>query len=279
MREGKRIEKGSVALLLLLGLVGTASAEGARRVTLERPAPRAGDAFAVEQRMTFVMGSVGGPEWTTLDAKSGFRVAVLAQHADGYDARFDIAEGTTVATLDGERETETTLAKTITARVRAEQLAIGPSDESRGIRKPEAQDLAVLGDREAVTVGETWRAERLLMVATDLFVPMKTVYRVVGLLPDGKGHEVLKLELESQGAVSVPDTPVRVVVSGRGTALVDPRRADRPLEVRIGYRIQSTGGDGPDAESRSEMLLRTRELPRVESRSSVAVTGSASPTR
>ena len=51
-------------------------------------------------------------------------------------------------------------------------------------------------------------------------------------------------------------------MKAHGYWLVDPTRADRPVEVYLFYRFiaEGDGSDGAGAESQSEVTIRTHEV-------------------
>jgi len=256
---------GRVALLAGLtaaGLSASAFGNDGKVFQLKHPAPRVGDAFAIDQESSLVLQTVGGPEKGHMQTKSSYAVKVTAKAGDGFVTRFELQPTTTTSDLTGKRETQTDAARTLEATLETDELQLVPAPRAQGEKAASAESF--VGVKQSVSLGDTWTREGNLAVTSDVSVPLKSTYKVASAEKDAHGKDLLKVVLETSGTRILPGTGgIRINVTGKGQALIDPERADRPVEVKLTYRFVTSGGPGADSETRTETTIRTRELASV----------------
>ncbi len=256
-----------LAGLLALGITSAAAGGDERSFKLRHPAPRCGDAFSIEQKTSFVLARKGGPEKGHIETTSSYKVKVVGQEGAKFVARFEVDPTTTVSDQGGKPETTTEAARTTEAVLDASELSLVPVPAGMKANPTEAR--GVLGSKDGVAVGDTWTTERPLVVAPGLVVPVKATYSIASVEKDPRGKDLLKVSLKSKGVATLKDSGgIKLHVTGEGSALFDPERADRPVEVHLAYRFVTSGGEGADSETRTETTISTRELAAVANTSS-----------
>jgi hypothetical protein len=260
-----------LAGLLALGITSAAAGGDGKSFKLQHPAPRCGDSFSIEQKTSFVLARKGGAEKGHIETRSSYRVKVVGTEGAKFVTRFELDP--TVTTTDqgagSTPETSTEAGRTTEAVIDASELSLVPVPA--GVKSNPSEGLGVLGSKDAVSLGDTWTAERTLAVAPGLAVPLKATYSIASVEKDPRGKDLLKVTLRSQGSATVQESGgVKLHVTGEGEALFDPERADRPVEVRLAYRFVTSGGEGADSETRTETTISTRELASVASPSSAS---------
>jgi hypothetical protein len=238
-----------------MALAASASAgNGGRVFVLKHPAPKPGDAFAVEHKTSFLLRTVGGGETGHFETASAFKVKVLARAGEKLHTRLELDPTVTTTDLGGKSETESTPARSVETDLDASELSLlpAPSNDSGAV--------SALAAKGSVEVGETWTAERSIPFEKTLSVPVKSTYVVASGGLDPKGHDLVKVVFKSEGSLDVGASGVKVNVSGEGSALLDLEHADRPIEVKLAYRFVTSGGAGQDAETRTETTIDTHEL-------------------
>ncbi len=253
-----------LAGLMALGVTASATANDTRVFTLKHPAPRAGDAFSVEQRTRLVLQTIGGPEEGRFETSSAFKVRILKNEGARYLTRVEIAPASMVTEMHGKVEKDAAPERRFEGLLDAGEISLLPAPDGRG------EGVGALTAKQSVKVGETWTCERTIPFQKTLSVPIKATYTVASVEKDPSGHDLLRLVLKSEGCLEVTGTPVKVTVAGDGEALVDPEHADRPLQVSISYRFATSGGEGADTETRTETTIRTHELGVAAETSSVS---------
>lgn len=258
-----------LAGLLALGITSAATAGEGKSFTLKHPDPRCGDAFSIEQKTSFLLSRKGGAERGHVETASSYKVKVVAKEGAKFVTRFELDPATTTSTDEsGKTETTTEPGRTLESSLEAGELSLLPVPT--GVKSNPSEGLGVLGSKDSVTVGDTWSAERTLPVGPGLIVPLKATYKVASVEKDPRGKDLLKVTLRSSGSAELKESGgVKLHVTGEGTALFDPERADRPVEVQLSYRFVTSGGTGADSESRTETTISTRELASVANTSSV----------
>jgi hypothetical protein len=253
--------------LVALGIVSAAHGDEARSFKLKHPAPRCGDSFSIDHKTSFVLAKKGGAEKGHIETTSSYRVKIVGTEGAKLVTRFELDPTVTTSDQGGKTETSTEPGRTLEATLDASEVSLLPVPT--GVKANPSEGLGVLGSKDAVSVGDTWSADRPLPVGPGLVVPLKATYKVAGVEKDPRGRDLLRVTLRSEGSAEVRETGgVKLHVTGEGSALFDPERADRPVEVHLSYRFVTSGGTGADAESRTETTISTRELASVANTSS-----------
>jgi hypothetical protein len=250
--------------LMALGLSASATANDTRVFTLKHPAPRVGEAFSVEHRTRFVLQTVGGPEEGRMETTSAFKVRILKSEGARFLTRLEIAPASMMTEMHGKVEKEAAPERRFEGLLDASEISLLPAPDGRG------EGVGALKAKESVKVGESWTCERAIPFQKTMSVPIKATYTVASVEKDPNGHDLLRLVLKSEGCLEIKGTQVKVTVAGDGEALVDPERADRPLQVNVSYRFATSGGEGADTETRTETTIRTHDLGVAAETSSVS---------
>jgi hypothetical protein len=241
--------------------VASAHGEDPAIFRLKRRAAVVGDAFRAELETSVRHGTAGKPLKDGLTTRSAYTCSLLSKDATNgkFAARLDLEASTTTSEENGVVESQTSEARSVTLPLTERELDVIPSTGAAGA-------IDVAAGRSELKIGETWTTEKKVPIFGGSLVPVSGTYKVTGVEKDASGRELVKIAFSCAGVGGVPLTGTRVTITGAGHALLDPARAERPVEVRLVYRFVATGDGSPDdgSESRSEITIRTRDLVRGE---------------
>lgn len=243
-------------LATCVAVAAIAQAEDARVWKLTRHSPAVGDAFHAEVTTTIRHGILGKPLRSSVSSKLAYNCLVLSKNeATGrFEARLEFEPQTTTSEEDGVAPTTTTTrGVTIQQEMTAEELSFVPV-----LKDKSGADLAA--GRSELKLGESWTSEKLVPVTEETDIPVTGTYKVASVEKGAAGRELVKIEFSSSGTGTVGKN--KLTVKSHGHALLDPTRAERPVEVRLFYSFvaEGDGSDGPGAESQSEVTIHTNEV-------------------
>lgn len=250
--------RGALALLLVGGFAAgltAASAGEPKTVKLVRAPAAVGDCFRAEMTSKVEQITPGAaPTKEIIETKVSYVSTILSKTKSGkFETRLDMdPEELKVTGVDGAVSTEKGTAKTVTMEMTEDETRVIPT---KGMATATGAD--VLAGRSQVTVGETWTADKKMPVGSVVDVPVHSTYTVKSIDKDAQGRDLVRIELRSEGIGNVPGSGVRIRVIGVGHVIVDALHTERPIELKLAYRFVAEGGPGADAETRSEITIKT----------------------
>ncbi len=216
------------------------------RVTLCASDPNPGSAFKVEARMLLQEGPRTGPARVETLSEVSYRVHVDDRVGEEVVGRVVVERARTTTRHDDEVTVDEGPAKST------------PFREPRGtlglIRAQGSLLSQLIPKGRRVSVGESWT--RVIPVPLGA-VAVEVTHTVRVVSQDAEG--VLLLEFAADGQGPVLGSELSVTVSALGYALVNPRAADRPLELCLDYEWWGVGGASEDSCVRFGMKLTTEE--------------------
>jgi hypothetical protein len=228
-----------------------------RSVKLARKAHAVGDRFRAETSSSVERSAPGGPAEEQVSTRVSYTCSLLGKSsATGrFEARLELDPEETTFLEDGVARKTTGPARVVTTELAESEIDVIPRSSGAA-----AAGADILAGRAEAKLGETWTASKEIPLGDVMLVPVESTYRVVSIEKTKAGRELVRVELSTTGEKTVPANGVRMRILGQGHAIIDPTRADRPVEVRLAYRFIAEGGAGEDVETRSEIVVRTTDL-------------------
>lgn len=258
--NGRRlVALATLVAALVAAPLALAGDRSAKTVKLARRGAVVGDRFRAELATRVERLTPGAPAATkdVVATRSSYTCSILAKNPSGrFQTRLELDPEETTVEEDGRKTVTTNVARTVTLEASEDETRLIPT---RGMAAATGADA--LAERAEATLGETWTAEKKVPLGGAILVPVRSVYRVARIDRDERGRDLVRIELTADGEGGVPATGVRIKVFGRGHVVLDAARADRPVEVKLAYRFVAEGGEGSDAETRSEVSIKTSDAP------------------